>query len=82
MNTTKQKQSPPAVTRAALDPTEFGKVFGKSKSWTYRMIYTGLRTIQGLGATLIPVSEIDRLLSSASDEYAIKPKSNIKKTTP
>jgi hypothetical protein len=81
MSTTKQKQSPPAVTRAALDPTEFGKVFGKSRSWTYRMIYTGkIRTIQGLGATLIPVSEIDRLLSKASEEYAIKPKSNIKKT--
>jgi hypothetical protein len=67
----RRKTVPPTSTiRAALDPTEFGHAFGKSKSWTYRMIYMGkLRTITGLGATLIPVSEVERLTSSATEDY-------------
>jgi hypothetical protein len=67
----RRKTVPPTNTvRAALDPTEFGLAFGKSKSWTYRMIYTGkIRTITGLGATLIPVSEVERLTSEATEEY-------------
>ncbi len=67
----RRKTVPPTNTvRAALDPTEFGHKFGRSKSWSYRMIYTGkVRTIQGLGATFIPVSEVERLTSEATEDY-------------
>jgi hypothetical protein len=56
--------------RAVLSPEEFGDVFGKSKSWTYRMIYSGkIRTIHGLGYIMVPASEIARLTGEASAEY-------------
>ena len=66
---------PPATNRAALDPTEFGLAFGKSKSWAYHMIYSGkIRTIQGLGSIMIPVSEIERITSQACEHRKTQPK--------
>lgn len=52
--------------RAALTPREFGSLFGKSATWTYRLIYDGkLRVIKPRGRILIPLGEIDRLNGSA-----------------
>jgi hypothetical protein len=50
--------------RQGFTAAEFGATLGKSKSWTYRMLYLGkLKAIQGLGALIIPRSELERLLS-------------------
>jgi hypothetical protein len=50
--------------RQGFTAAEFGMMLGKSKSWTYRMLYLGkLKAIQGLGALIIPRSELERLLS-------------------
>ena len=43
---------------------EFAKIVGRHKSWVYRRIYAGtLKTTDIDGITLIPRSEVDRLLS-------------------
>jgi len=55
----------PAPDRQALSPTGFAALFGRHRSWTYRLLYAGL--IQKLdlpGRILIPRGEADRLLSN------------------
>tara|TARA_A100001515_G_scaffold21378_1_gene16208 strand:+ start:386 stop:571 length:186 start_codon:yes stop_codon:yes gene_type:complete len=54
--------------RAAYSFKEFGELFGKSHTWTYRLSYAGkLKTIDGYGKRLVPASEVDRILNTAKD---------------
>ncbi len=56
----------PLLERAAVTPNEFAGLFGKQTTWGYRQIYEGrVRTIKTLGRTLIPTSEVRRLLDTA-----------------
>lgn len=62
------------TSRAALSPVEFAASCGKHPSWTYRLLYAGkIRAITELGRILIPVSELERVLSLAQP-YDPKPK--------
>jgi hypothetical protein len=69
---TQSKTPGPVVTapepqRAAHSFKEFAAIFGKATGWTYRLEYAGkLKVIRGLGAKLVPHSEVDRLLSEAT----------------
>lgn len=62
--------SEPNIQPVALSPKSFAARFSKSETWAYRLIYAGkLQTITGLGNVMIPLSEVDRLLSLATAEY-------------
>lgn len=53
--------------RVAVSPSEFAGLFGRHKSWGYRQLYEGRVTaITSMGKTLIPLSEIQRILASAA----------------
>ena len=65
--------------RLILTPAEFGALFGRSKTWAYRMIYRGvIRPLKSTPSVMIPRSEVDRLLADTG-EYdgrpAVKPRS-------
>lgn len=48
--------------RAAYSLSEAAKLFGKDRSWIYRMVKEGkIRVLKGFGAMLIPASEIQRI---------------------
>ncbi|MAS94876.1 MAG: hypothetical protein CMO55_16900 [Verrucomicrobiales bacterium] len=52
--------------KVALTPGEFAALFGKSQTWGYRQLYAGKVTaLTGYGRTLIPVSEVERVLREA-----------------
>jgi hypothetical protein len=52
----------------AMTADQFGKRVGKNGAWTRRMVNSGkLKAIRGWGEMMIPTSEIDRILDSASD---------------
>jgi hypothetical protein len=52
--------------RAAYSPSEFAALLGKSPTFAYRLLYSGkVRAVTGFGRTLIPATELDRLLGSA-----------------
>jgi len=54
------------VSKVALTPGEFAALFGKSQTWGYRQLYSGkVNALTGYGRTLIPVSEVKRVLSEA-----------------
>jgi len=54
--------------RAAFSPTEFASLFGKGAVWGYRQLYAGrVKAIQTLGHTMIPRTEVDRILASATE---------------
>lgn len=60
--------------RAALSPKEFASIFGKSQTWGYRQIYAGkVNAVTEVGRILIPVSEIEKILGSAT-RYSPKKK--------
>ena len=60
--------------RAAYSPKQFAALFGRHPSWAYRLLYRGkLRALTDLGDILIPVSELERVLSSAAP-YDPKPR--------
>lgn len=47
--------------RDSLSPAEFAARHGKSKTWTYRLMYAGkIRVIQGAGTIRIPLAEAER----------------------
>jgi Helix-turn-helix domain len=63
-------------TRAAYSPAEFAASCGKHPSWAYRLLYANkIRAVTELGRILIPVSELERVLSLAQ-RYDPKPKPN------
>ena len=52
----------------AMGANQFGKRVGKNGAWTRRMVNSGkLKAIRGWGEIMIPTSELDRILDSASD---------------
>jgi hypothetical protein len=54
------------IQRLAFTPAEFAAAFGRHPSWAYRQLYAGkVHAISELGRTLIPASELERLLSHA-----------------
>lgn len=56
-------------------PPEFAAVFGKERTWAYRQLYKGkVQAITELGRTLIPKSEVDRLLKEAGRYLGAKEK--------
>ena len=55
--------------RIAYSPAEFASLFGKEQTWAYRKIYAGqIKVIKSFGNMMIPTSEINRILGSASYE--------------
>ena len=53
--------------KKVLTPAEFGQLFGRSKSWTYRNYYEGkISGITDFGKLMIPVSEADRIAGKAA----------------
>jgi len=52
----------------AMGANQFGKRVGKNGAWTRRMVNSGkLKAIRGWGEMMIPTSELDRIMDSASD---------------
>jgi hypothetical protein len=55
------------VERVTFSPGEFAKLFGKSQTWGYRQIYAGkVKAITEYGRTLIPATEVEKILGTAS----------------
>jgi len=53
-----------ANAKLALTPAEFAAPFGRSKTWTYRLLYAGkLKRLAGTPAILIPRAELERFLA-------------------
>lgn len=47
-------------------PAEFAALFGKERTWAYRQLNAGkVQALTELGRTLIPKSEVERLLAEA-----------------
>ena len=63
-----QKKNPvPLSERLAYTPAEFASLFGKHPVWAYRRLYLGdIRCLANVGRLMIPRSEVERLLNSAS----------------
>jgi len=56
------------MSRQAYSLKEFGELFGKSHTWSYRLTYAGkLKTIDGFGKKMVPASEVERILNTAKD---------------
>ena len=50
--------------RLILTPAEFGALFGRSKTWAYRLVYAGIiHPLRSTPSLMIPRSEVDRLLA-------------------
>ena len=53
--------------RAAYSPAEFAALFGRNPTWAYRLLYGGkITALTDFGRILIPASELERVLSSAT----------------
>jgi len=53
--------------RAAYSPAEFAASCGRHPSWAYRLLYGGkVRALTDLGRILIPASELERILATAT----------------
>ena len=71
-NHTPSDKTPPE--RFAYSPTEFAAACGRHASWAYRLLYKGrLKALTTTGRLLIPASEIERLMGTATP-YDPKPK--------
>lgn len=63
----KQRSETAARERVAHTPAEFAALFGRNPVWSYRLLYKGkVKAINTFGRLLIPHSEVERILSSAS----------------
>lgn len=61
--------------KVTYTPAEFAEVFGKERTWGYRQLYAGkVKAITELGRTMIPKSEVDRLLGEAGRYLGAKAK--------
>ena len=55
--------------RAAYSLSEAAKLFGKDRSWIYRLVAEGkIRVLKGFGAMLIPASEIERICEGGAPQ--------------
>ena len=53
--------------RAAYSPAEFAASCGRHPSWAYRLLYGGkIKALTDLGRILIPASELERVLATAT----------------
>jgi hypothetical protein len=60
------RQSIPFSERLGYSPAEFGSLFGRSATWSYRQIYAGrVKPISDCGRILVPRSEVERFLGRA-----------------
>lgn len=67
MKNTDTKTAGPLHQKAAYSPASFASLFGKSTVWAYRQLYAGkVKAITGFGRLMIPHSEVERLLSTAT----------------
>lgn len=67
--------------RAAFSPAEFAALFGKEQTWGYRQLYSGkVKATTEYGRTMIPASEVERILASAGIYEGIKTKAPQSKT--
>jgi len=72
----------PLLERAAISPNELAALFGRQTVWGYRLIYAGkVKVIHDLGRTMIPISEVKRLMGTA-ETYTGKPKAKATKKAP
>jgi len=56
--------------RLAYSPAEFAALFGKHPTWAYRQLYKGtVKAITRYGRIMIPQSEAERVLSSATEYF-------------
>ena len=61
--------------RLVLTPSEFGALFGRSKTWTYRLVYAGIiHPLKSTPTLMIPRSEVDRLLADTGEYNGKIPK--------
>ena len=50
--------------RPVLTPAEFAAQFGRTKTFAYRLLYSGkIKKLAGTGRILIPKSELERFLA-------------------
>lgn len=69
--------------KVTYTPAEFAAVFGKERTWGYRQLYAGkVKAITKLGRTMIPKSEVDRLLAEAGKYMGANGKVKEVKETP
>ena len=53
--------------RLGYPPSEYARLNGRHPSWAYRQLYAGkLKAITSLGRLLIPVTEVERVMTTAS----------------
>ncbi|RYD60708.1 MAG: DNA-binding protein [Verrucomicrobiaceae bacterium] len=53
--------------KKAYTPAEFAALFGREKTWTYRLLYAGkIKGIKDYGRMMIPASEADRIEGAAA----------------
>jgi hypothetical protein len=64
--------------KLAYTPKEFSALFGREKTWAYRLLYAGkINAISGYGSIMIPASEAARITSDAGRYLGkIKPRPN------
>ena len=54
------------VTKPAYTVSEFADLFGRHKSWAYRLIYAGqIHVISEFGLMMVPASEVGRIIGTA-----------------
>jgi hypothetical protein len=57
----------PRIAPAAYTLADFAGIFNKNRSWSYRLAAKGkIKTIHGYGCTLVPASEVTRILEGGS----------------
>ncbi len=62
-----QLKQEPIPGRLGYSVKEFGDLFGRGKDWVYKLIYAGkLKKIEDFGGLIIPATEAERILKSAS----------------
>ena len=75
------KQHNATPRRQAYTLQEMAQIFGKHRSWAYRMVKEGrIKVITGFGSQLVPAHEIDRILGASpqsSSGDALTPKHSL-----
>jgi hypothetical protein len=73
------REALPLTKRAAYSPAEFAASCGRHPSWAYRLLYGGkVRALTDLGRILIPASELERILATATPYNPQPPKNKAK----
>lgn len=60
--------------RLAYSLKEFAELFGKERSWAYRMAQEKkIKVLEGFGTMMVPASEIERIISEPKNETSSLP---------